>query len=111
MTESGLQVCSFFIGIGMRETTSQWGDTVTRVSINELTEEDLEKMQSMPDFAIDDDYNFVYSKSWLADYHKSEYDSDTIIVVLPDILKKAIYKLEERATKTVQREFKRVLGM
>ena len=81
-------------------------------SLFELTQEDLDWIEKRrPGAAIDDDYNIIFEWSELVSYHNNDYDYETLKVTMPEIIHKAFYEIEQNATKEVQKNLRRLLGI
>jgi hypothetical protein len=104
----------------MREIKNSCSGTSEIISIDELNHNDIKKIEEIMGMrghytsnkcGVDDDYNMYFTCEWLADYHKGDYNYKKIIIVLPDVIKKVLYKIEQGAVNNLRREFKKILGL
>lgn len=104
----------------MRKIEDSYSGTSEIISIDELNYDDIKRIEEIMGArghytdnkcGVDDDYNIYFTCEELVDYHKGDYNYKKITIVLPDTIKKVLYKIEERAVNNLRREFKKILGL
>lgn len=90
---------------------------VTLVEFSDKDQEQIDKMRKSRSYydsfeaKVNDDYDIEFVQTFLEDYHRVEYGEIKLVVVMPEDIKRALMTVEEKATKTLQREIKQVLGI
>lgn len=102
----------------MRTTKHVYQSTKETITLDELNQEDIVKIEERlsgassfydRDYGIDKDGNIYFNVQELTSYHKGEYSTKSIVIVLPEVIKKAINNAIEKAAYQVRKDIKRVL--
>lgn len=92
----------------------------TKKSLFEMTQDDLDWIESRrtsrayeASFKVEitEDYDLRFTYSQLECYHNNIHSCEVLTITMPEVIHKAFYEIESRATKEIQRNMRSLLGL